>query len=496
MPPSQGYFGGNVSNSPLRKGRACAAALALALLTSLAVASSASAATITQQHTCSYPLVSEQRTLVTFGAAVPSKANAGEPVGSVPAIAEVTLNAETLEGLNTVRAASLSGSLSVGVTFAGPGEAPRSLEVEFPIPSTTVPRYRGNPGETFALSGLTGRLAVPTFKHGGSASVTVDEVSFNLAAKDRDGVPVELASQSWDPDSDNDPATFDLPCELDAGQPTLLATVDVGEISTPNGPPTTPTGVQVLEKTPTSARLAWNPSTDDVGVVGYDILFTDDRLAATSIGPSVMLAGLRPETTYTLRVVAKDAAGNSSNPSAPVTFTTHYEVWPRYTAKLNGTARLSTLTKGSVPVNGSVDLLQIGFETQGNLALAPTRGRLLALGFIPVTADVAFVQAAPASLRWAGGTASLSALTKIRLPQIYLFGSVSIAGAGSCQTKRASEITLHSAPVDRLVDIDRFTGTFAISDLTGCGAFNGLISPLAAGGGNTLDLRVSDAQYQ
>lgn len=65
-------------------------------------------------------------------------------------------------------------------------------------------------------------------------------------------------------------------------------------------------------------HLAWNPSSDNVGVSGYDILrapgasggtFTQ---VATATGTSHTNTGLAANTTYRYQVCARDAAGNTS----------------------------------------------------------------------------------------------------------------------------------------------------------------------------------------
>ena len=78
------------------------------------------------------------------------------------------------------------------------------------------------------------------------------------------------------------------------------------------------------------------------------------------------------------------------------------------------------------------------------------------------------------------------------MPQVYLFGAIPIAGSGACQTKRISEVKLSSGSTPFLPGTGgTLTGAFAISDLTGCGALNGLISPLVAGGGNAISIKLT-----
>jgi chitodextrinase len=86
-------------------------------------------------------------------------------------------------------------------------------------------------------------------------------------------------------------------------------------------PPTPPRNLRVVDVTSTCVSLAWDPSSDNVGVVGYDV-YVDGRLYATTPVPSITICGLTPATTYTISVAARDAAGNVSQRSNTVAATT------------------------------------------------------------------------------------------------------------------------------------------------------------------------------
>ncbi|WP_223599237.1 endonuclease [Chryseobacterium sp. GVT01B] len=86
--------------------------------------------------------------------------------------------------------------------------------------------------------------------------------------------------------------------------------------------PTTATGLNVSGKTSNSISLAWNASTDNVGVTAYNV-YMDGNLATTVSSTSTTISGLAPSTTYSFYVVAKDAAGNSSSNSSVVSGTTN-----------------------------------------------------------------------------------------------------------------------------------------------------------------------------
>lgn len=85
--------------------------------------------------------------------------------------------------------------------------------------------------------------------------------------------------------------------------------------------PTAPTALVYNNVTTTSVQLSWTASTDNVGVVGYQVFSGSNNIGTVS-GPSANITGLTPTTTYTFRVKAIDEAGNVSSSSNTVTFTT------------------------------------------------------------------------------------------------------------------------------------------------------------------------------
>lgn len=86
--------------------------------------------------------------------------------------------------------------------------------------------------------------------------------------------------------------------------------------------PTAATNLNVSGKTANSISLAWNASTDNVGVTSYTV-YMNGSVKATVSSTSTTISGLNPSTTYSFYVVAKDAAGNSSSNSSTVSGTTN-----------------------------------------------------------------------------------------------------------------------------------------------------------------------------
>jgi len=93
-------------------------------------------------------------------------------------------------------------------------------------------------------------------------------------------------------------------------------------------PPTTPGTPTASGTTATQTVLTWAPSTDNFGVIGYDIYRAPGASGGTfaPVGTATTTTftdtGLTPASTYRYQVRARDLAGNASPFSEPVTVTT------------------------------------------------------------------------------------------------------------------------------------------------------------------------------
>jgi endonuclease I/chitodextrinase len=85
--------------------------------------------------------------------------------------------------------------------------------------------------------------------------------------------------------------------------------------------PTTPNNLAVIGSSSSTVSLSWTASTDNIGVTSYDV-YVNSTFKTTVSGTTAIVNGLTPVTTYTFYVVAKDAAGNSSNQSNAIDGTT------------------------------------------------------------------------------------------------------------------------------------------------------------------------------
>ncbi|WP_437437640.1 fibronectin type III domain-containing protein, partial [Streptomyces prasinopilosus] len=72
-----------------------------------------------------------------------------------------------------------------------------------------------------------------------------------------------------------------------------------------------------------AVQLSWSASTDDQGVLSYDIHQGGTKVHGVGGGQTAtVVTGLRPGTRYSFTVRARDAAGNVSPPGAPLRLTT------------------------------------------------------------------------------------------------------------------------------------------------------------------------------
>jgi chitodextrinase len=86
-------------------------------------------------------------------------------------------------------------------------------------------------------------------------------------------------------------------------------------------PPSAPTGLGASAASSSQVNLSWNPSSDDVGVVGYVVYRNSGYLKEVG-GTSASDTGLAAATQYCYRVSAYDAAGNESIQSSQACATT------------------------------------------------------------------------------------------------------------------------------------------------------------------------------
>lgn len=120
--------------------------------------------------------------------------------------------------------------------------------------------------------------------------------------------------------------------------------------------PTAPGNLRSTGTTATSVSLAWNASTDNVGVTSYEV-FRGTTSAGTTTGTSLTVTGLTPSTTFSFTVRARDAAGNQSAASNTLSVTTPAAPADTQAPTVPGNLRVTGVTSTSVSLawNASTD---------------------------------------------------------------------------------------------------------------------------------------------
>jgi hypothetical protein len=101
-----------------------------------------------------------------------------------------------------------------------------------------------------------------------------------------------------------------------------LSTIEILPAGPPDTtPPSAPANLAASAPSSNQVSLTWSPSSDDVGVIGYNV-FRDGHMIGGSATTSYTDLTVSPSTPYSYTVQAFDAAGNTSQQSDPATVTT------------------------------------------------------------------------------------------------------------------------------------------------------------------------------
>ncbi len=106
-----------------------------------------------------------------------------------------------------------------------------------------------------------------------------------------------------------------------------LSSTLIASTSPDTTPPGVPDNLHKAGSTVSTITLAWDVSTDDVGVSGYHV-YRNGSLIGSPGGTSYTDTGLTVSSSYTYTVSAYDAAANTSNQSAPFLTTSSNDTTP------------------------------------------------------------------------------------------------------------------------------------------------------------------------
>lgn len=160
-------------------------------------------------------------------------------------------------------------------------------------------------------------------------------------------------------------------------------------------PPSAPTGLRSTGATSSSISLAWNASTDNIGVTGYEVYQGSSRVATVSgSNLSHTITGLQAGASYTFTVKALDGAGNVSAASTPLTASTSDPVPDTQAPSAPVHLRAAGLTSTSVSLawNAATDNVGVtGYEIyRGDALVTTVSGTALSYTVTGLTPDTAY----------------------------------------------------------------------------------------------------------
>ncbi|MFF8424160.1 PQQ-dependent sugar dehydrogenase [Streptomyces sp. NPDC016566] len=237
------------------------------------------------------------------------------PAVSFPATADWntwatrTVDVPLTAGSNTIRATATTADGGPNLDRMGVGAAT----------DTQAPTRPGQPGcSDIGESGLTlgwgastdnvGVAAYDIYEHGNKISEAPGSATGKALTGLTPDTTYNLTVIARDAAGNTSPASPVVDCTT--------------KPSSDGTPPTAPGTLSAAGITANTADLSWGASTDDRAVVAYDVRSDTTVYKTVTGGTSTTLTGLACNSPYALNVVARDAAGNVSQPSNTVTFTT------------------------------------------------------------------------------------------------------------------------------------------------------------------------------
>ena len=250
-------------------------------------------------------------------------------------------------------------------------------------------------------------------------------------------------------------------------------------------PPTTPANLRVTGTTTTTASLAWDASTDDVGVTGYQVS-RGTTIVGNVAGLTFTDTGLSANTTYSYTVRALDASGKQSAATAAVSATTA-QVTQDYTVGASpgslslargGTAS-STIAITRTNFTGAVGFTAAGLPAGVTVAFSPstaTTGNSVTATF--TASSTATLGAATVTITGTSGTVTRSTPVSLTVTGGSDF---TIAAPGPASVARG-------ATASSIIAINRTSFTGAVS-FTATGLPSGVtvaFNPSTATTGNSV----------
>ncbi|MFC4910213.1 DUF6801 domain-containing protein [Actinomadura gamaensis] len=253
---------------------------------------------VTLGFTCDYPLIGKQDLDVTIKLNVPRVVVAGSNFSDHTRFDTVaTVSPKTTTGLRAQDAATIEGTALAKATVVLPTQQVH-IKSSASMVKTKVP-----PGGGFRVQA---NGTAPSFESDDPGDGRIELTSLTLT-------PLLLKADGSLTDLGKD---FDVACTQTRGS-NVLAQFKV--VASDTVPPTKPGAPAVVAQSPTSATLAWTPSTDDVGVKGYNVYDGTKRVASVYDGDTLVEVDGLAAGPHDFTVKALDLGDNPSAASDPTT---------------------------------------------------------------------------------------------------------------------------------------------------------------------------------
>jgi glucose/arabinose dehydrogenase len=276
----------------------------------------------------------------------------------------------------------------------------------------------------------------------------------------------------------------------------LVAFAATPALAADTKPPTSPTKNHVTGVTETTISLAWNKSTDNVGVTEYDVFKQGQQVMKVNGSTlAATVTRLTPGTQYVFTIVARDGAGNSSQDSNEAVATTkasNDKTPPSVPGNLHSTAQTastvtlawnaSTDNAGGIGLAG-YDVYQNGGKTPVASTDTPgaTVGNLAAntsFTFTVRARDLAGNQSAPSkavTVKTKAGGGGIGEVTTVTTDKDIPWGLAFLPNGDGIYTQRDAQNVIEVSPSGAKTTLGKIPG---VSGTDGEGGLLGLeLSP-------------------
>lgn len=166
----------------------------------------------------------------------------------------------------------------------------------------------------------------------------------------------------------------------------------------------------------------------------------------------------------------------------------------------NGSTTVST-TGSTLPLGPTTLSTTLEFTTgefTGSMTLPSAHTSFYAIGFVPMSADVTFIEAAPVTGKLSahpeGGGSYVTATARyyVKLSNVKAVGFPTFVG-DSCRTKDPVSITVSTPPGERFQVFSggNLSGSYSIGNFENCGLMTFLVNALVPGAGNEVTFSLS-----